>query len=437
MRRLVAAVFLFACGSSSTTGDGNPGNGDGDIVPDTTGGNAHAVKLTLKNRPMNGGAYSFIVAYQDGSAPWQLAPAPSGDTYTLTINAPSYGVAYACIGSVPGATTTQLRTVTSAHFAIGERTELTLDVPTRCSDRAAGNVTLSGSVNNRPFNGFLAVQLGTRTAFVGTSSGTFSLSTPPGTYDLVVAQVIPEGNGEFYVQSAVMQRGVAVTTSMTRTIDFSQAQPTRSWPVSINVAARAVASTTLYTSNGTQLGTVRESTGWDTIALAQSESSDIYDQSIAVTTAGQGATITNATNSPGAQTYAAPAPLGGVTGTIATTTPYITLESTWSPYANAIGYTWNATQQLASTQCSGNLPCTIVWTAMLSPGVLGANTGYRMPDLSGLMGWRQSYQFVGGAQIVGGVTATTSSVGASDFPTGIPANGTKRTFVRSDYAVTP
>ena len=43
-----------------------------------------------------------------------------------------------------------------------------------------------------------------------------------------------------------------------------------------------------------------------------------------------------------------------------------------------------------------------------------------------------------GTQVVGGVTALTSNLGAADFPTVTPpVNGTKRAFVRTDFAVTP
>jgi hypothetical protein len=83
------------------------------------------------------------------------------------------------------------------------------------------------------------------------------------------------------------------------------------------------------------------------------------------------------------------------------------------------------------------MPCTISWSAVLSPGVTGNMPGYQMPDLSALTGWKPAFQLVGGSQVVGSVTAFTSSAGASDFPPGIPANGTDRTFVRADYAVTP
>jgi len=106
--------------------------------------------------------------------------------------------------------------------------------------------------------------------------------------------------------------------------------------------------------------------------------------------------------------------------------------STWSAYTNAIGYVWNATQD-----CGSNTPCTLTWTAVLSPGVTGNMPGYQMPDLSALAGWKPDLELAPGTGVVGAVTALTSSAGAEDFPPGIPANGTDRTFVRADYAVTP
>jgi len=456
MRRLVCVMALavggigglggIGCsGSSGAPGDGNSGD---DNQPPTDGpsAGAHTVTVTLANRPMNAGMYSFLVAYQDGASPWQLAPAPTGDVYSLPINAPSWAIAFTCIGNIPGTTgTQQLRMVSSAHFAIGERTELTLDVPARCSDRASTSVQLTGTITNRPPSGYLAVQFGNRTTLVNTTSGAFSLETPPGTHDLLVLHVVPLGNGDYYGDSAVIQRNVAVTTTTARTIDFSAAAAyLRDWSVdaSSGNAARIVASTTLYTASGTQLALVRESANWQTSALAASQSlaTDVYDQSITVSTVGQSATVTNATTTPADQTYVAPPALGAVSSAVVSTTmPYPTIASKWTAYPSAIGYTWTAGQQLLASQCGGGgaMPCSVLWIAQLSPGVLGASPEYRMPDLSGLPGWKQTFQLAGSAQILGGVTATTSSAGASDFPTGIPAAGTQRTFARSDYAVGP
>lgn len=444
-RRLaVCALLVVGCGNSGMGADDDVGDdtttdGGGSDDPNTP----HTVKLTLTNRPTNAAMFSFVVAYQDGSAPWTLAPAPTGDTYTFEIHAPSYGVAYTCIGTQLGSTTSQLRTVTTAYFAVGERTELTLDVPPRCSDRAVGNtVTLSGMVSNRPIGGVLTVTWGARTVNVGTQTGNFQLQALPGTHDLVVAHTIPEGNGDFYTDRVWIARDVALTQSGTRQIDFSEAQQTTNAPVTFNspdLNARVSASTTVYTANASQAVLVRESSNPSTIGFAdaQRRTSDIYDQSIAVTSLGRGATITHATNAPAAQTWQPPMPLGAPTTTIVSKMPYVTLQTLWPAYSGVTGYAWNATQQLSSQECGGNTPCAIVWTAVMSPGVTGNMPGYQMPDLSALAGWKPALQLVEGAQIVGSVTAYTSSAGAGDFPPGIPANGTDRSFVRADYAVTP
>jgi hypothetical protein len=438
-------LALAACGSSgSSSPDGGGDDGDGSIDPTGDGGTTgpRTVKLTLANRPMNAAQFSFFVAYQDGSAPWQAAAAPSGDTYSFEINAPSYGVAYGCIGNVTGTTTTQLRTVTTAHFAVGERTELAFDVPARCSDRNGDNVMLTGTITNRPASGVLVVWFGNRSSFVGSQSGSFAISTPSGTRDLIVTHGVPEGNGEFYADEAVVLRDVAVTGPTTRTIDFNTAQPTQYYPVTVNVPnlnARVFASTTLYTANGTALPLVRETTSWETDALAaaQMRATDVYDQSIVVSTLSTSITVTNATSAPAAQTYVAPAPLGIVNAAVDATMPYVMLQSMWPAYANTVGYAWNATQQLTSQQCAGNLPCTIAWTSYVSPGVSGATPGFRMPNFAGVMGFKPAFGLSSSAAVVGGVTAVTSTAGAGDFPPATPANGTQRTFVRSDFSVTP
>ncbi len=446
MRRLLVALSALACACDGSSFDGpdagGTGGDDAAVDPDDGGATNHprTITLTLNNRPMNAAKYSFFVAYQDGSAPWAAAPAPSGDTYTFEVSAPSYGVAFGCIANTSSTSSTQLRAITTAHFAVLERTEVAFDVPARCSDRAPASVALSGTVTNRPWGGYYLVQFGDRQAFVSSQSGNFSLQTPPGTRDLIVARALPQGNGEYYVDGALVIRDLAVTASTTRTLDFSGARQTVAYPVNVGVSeARVATSTTLYTDNGTTLDLVREVFGARTESLATSQmrASDVYDQAITVSIPGRSVTVTNATSTPAAQTFVPPPLLGAASASVIGKAPYPIVGVTWPAYADAVGYTWNGFQQLYGQDCGFNGGCTVTWTAHLSPGVTGAMPGYEMPDLADVPGFEPAFAFVGGEQIRGSVTAQTSSAGAGDFPPGIPASGTERVFVRSDYGITP
>jgi hypothetical protein len=451
MRCLVVALLglgIVACGNSGG-GAGSDANGDDQPGDDGGGGpnTPHTVKLTLTNKPMNAGNFSFVVAYQDGGAAWQLAPAPTGDTYSFEIHAPSYGVAYTCIGAAPGSTTTaQVRSVTAAYFAVGERTDLTLDVPARCSDRQTmGNIMLNGTVTNRPIGGTLVVVWGGRTAFVGAQTGNFQLSAPAGTHDLLVVHAVPVGNGDFYSDEVFVARDVALSSNTNRNINFGEAVATSQYYVDTSAVgdpgARITTTTTLYTANGTSGQLVRETGNPELQALSdvQMKSSDVYDQSIQVSVLGRSATVTTATSEPTDMEWNPPAPFGAVQSSVAAKQPYVILQSTWPAYADVDGYMWNATQQLSGSQCGGNTntACTIIWQAYLSPGVTGAMPAFRMPDLAALSGWKSALELVSGTAVVGSVTAYTSTAGAGDFPGGVPANGTVRTFMRSDYSTTP
>jgi hypothetical protein len=439
---LVTIILLLGCGDSpSGPGDDAGIGGDGGD-PTADGGlpSARTVTLTLNNRPTNAAAFSFLVAYQDGASAWTLAPAPAGDVYSLPIYAPTYGVAFACMNT-SAAASPQVRSVTAAHFAVGERTTVTLDVPARCSDRSVPTVQLSGSIVNRGLGGgFHAVQWGTR-AVVANGAGNFTLAVPPGTHDLVVTHGYPLGNGDYYIDEAHVTRNVTINAATTRLIDFAAAQDVQRFYVDVDPSGnvRNALSTILYTANGTQIGLVRETDNSDTASLAAAQmlASDVYDQSITVFNAGRSATITNATNAPGDQTWVAPAPLGAATTQLVTKDPYVILQTSWAAYAGVAGYTWNGTQQRDAVDCGGNGGCTIAWSAYASPGVTGAMPAYVMPDLSKLAGWKPGFAFTGAVPIVGTVTAFTSTAGPSDFPPGIPTNGTRRAFVRSDYAITP
>jgi hypothetical protein len=440
---LLAAVLVLGCGGhgNSTpdgglTGDGAPGDGAG--VDGATGGGT-TVHVTLTNRPDHPGATSFIVAYQDGSGPWQLAGAPSGDTYALPINSPSWGVAWTCVAQVNGQNgPTSLRQVTEAHFAVSERTELTMDVPPRCTDRAPQTVALTGTVQNRS-GGFYVVNFGDRSSIVGNTSGTFHIETPPGTHDLVLRHLQFHGSSNDYeIVETVVERAVAVTGPTTHDLDASESVATQAFNVDAptSFTTRVQATTLLYSAGGTTATMNRLGQNFESVALdpAQGDAGDVYDQQILVAGNGETAIVTNATATPGDQTYDPPTPLGDVTAQVA---PNGQITTTWAPYTGTNGYQWFAAQQ-PFLGCGSNVPCTITWTALLSPGVTGDSPGYQMPDLSGLAGWDPALAFVGGSEVAGYAESDMSTGGAADFPLVTPPPaGTQRTIVRSDFTVTP
>src|SRR5579862_1902366 len=133
---IMLASAIAACGGHNS---GNNVDGNGDTNGDGTGGQPTNVTVTLTDQPTNAATFSFIVAYQDGSSAWAIAPAPSGDTYTLPIHSAAYGVVWTCIAAGGG------REVNETHFAVSERTSLTMTIPPRCTDRLT-NTNLHGTI---------------------------------------------------------------------------------------------------------------------------------------------------------------------------------------------------------------------------------------------------------------------------------------------------
>jgi hypothetical protein len=429
-----------ACGSSSSNknpdgnGGGDGSNGDGSMGGPTT------VNVTLVDHPMTAATYSFLVAYQDGGGAWQAAPAPSGDTYTFTINSAAWGFAWTCIPTVAGGT----KRVELAYFSTGEKTALTETVPVECTDRTAMAARLSGTVTGLPITTgtppTYVAYFGDAKAIVSTTgqlpgTGTFNMEAQPGTHDLIVGAVATSGGGgnggSVAITSAAIVRSVTLSGPTTApAVDFSTAgNSTATVTVNAGDGATVGAETLLYSANGTNVEFAAANTApfqTDGLGSGDTISGDVYDQAIAVTDNGATATVENWTATIAAQTYVAPAALGGATASVPTSTPYPEIETTWNAYSGANGYVWDAQQSMGE------------WTAALGTGYIGSSPKFQMPDLSSLTGWVTGWQLASGTDVNGSVTAQVSSAGISDFPAAPPAAaGTTRAFATSRWTVTP
>jgi hypothetical protein len=334
----------------------------------------------------------------------------------------------------------QQRQVVDIHYAVSERTSYTIDVPPRCSDRDGGNVLLKGALANGNGGGIYEVRFGDRVARVGVT-GTYQMAVQPGTHDLIVVHGSINGqvSNDFVADQVFVQRDLAVAAATTANVDFANAQDVQSFNVTIGGGTQRFAGTTLYSKGGTTAVLVNDNTSqFETEALdaSQAVTGDVYDQVMAAAGTGQTAITSIATATPAAETFTAPAPLGGASS-MAMAAPYPRITTTWPAYPDAVGYTWTATQQPPFASC-GNALCNVTWAGVLSAGVIGAMPTYTMPDLSQIPGWTATLQFVAATQVSGNVQAETSSAGVGDFPPVTPpAVGTQRAFLRSDYTVTP
>jgi hypothetical protein len=439
---LVGCAIVVGCGG----GAGMPPAGDGGGTDGTgTNPNATTIMFTLNNAPSNAGAFAFVAAYQDGDGAWKPAPARSGDTYAFDVSAATWGFAYTCQVNVNlNGAVTALRNVVEYHFAVAERTALTEDILTRCTDRIA-YVELSGTISPPPPNQTTyRVAYNDSVVFINRATGAYTMLVAPGTHDLMVFRGSELGTpGDFLIDRAVVQRNVAVTAATTRNVDASNATQTRALTISISGSPMSSeTSTSLFTGNGTAVPLAQLTKGTlmsTALATAQVAAGDVYDQRVtAEFVKNQPVTVTTATTTPAnVSITAAPTPLGATPTTSAATTPYSMFRSTWPAYAGAIGYTWTLAQTPPAAACMGPPNCTITWTAWVSPGAIGATPSYTMPDLSQLPGWSNGLRLVAGTMATGDVTAMTSSAGAMDFPPRPPAAGTKRMFAHSTFTVTP
>ncbi|HEX8109538.1 MAG TPA: hypothetical protein VF516_17525 [Kofleriaceae bacterium] len=450
---LVGCAIIAGCGGGG--GGGTPPTGDGG-GSDGPNQNATKITFTLTSAPSDVEAFGFVAAYQDGDGAWKPAPARSGDTYAFDVSSATWGFAYTCQVNVRIAgVVTDLRDVVEYHFAVAERTSLTDDILTRCTDRIA-TVELSGTISPLPSAGTTyRVAYNDTAVFIDRTTGKYDMLVAPGTHDLLVLHGSEHNTpGDFLIDAAVVQRNLAVTAAMTRDVAANNATATKSLSVSVSVPGQTPMSsettTNLFTANGTAVSmahvTKPPQTQLASTALANSQlaAGDVYDQRVTVEfVKGQAVTTTMATTATtttpaNVSITTAPTPLGATPMTTsAATMPYPRFRSTWPTYAGAVGYTRTLAQTPPAAGCGGSPACTITWTAWVAPGAVGAMPSYTMPDLSQLPGWSTALGFVAGTMATGDVTAMTSSVGAMDFPPQPPVAGTKRVFAHSTFTVTP
>src|SRR3569623_3047703 len=208
---VLVVIATIGCGNMALGAGDDDGGGDGGMTGSNDGGDHNGqtptnVMLTMHHQPTHAAQYSYLVAYLDGSGPWTLAPAPSGEVYTLPSYAPGYAGAWTCISAGPVSNST-VRQVSELQFAVAERTSLTVEVPPRCTDSVA-TVNLHGTLPNPGIAPAYVVKWGERSATVN-QLGQYQMQVAPGAHDLIVlAGNSFSGGGEIVASNAIIQHGV-------------------------------------------------------------------------------------------------------------------------------------------------------------------------------------------------------------------------------------
>ena len=426
MRITCAVALAAACSSSSGTPDGAGGGDAGSPAGPT------AVRVTLANVPPDPAASQFIVAYQDGDGPWQLAPAPTGSAYALTIASASYRFAYLCNAN-------HEPTVALAQFTAAEKPDLTMVVDSACTPavtqamvQVTGTITETAATQSGEFTIQLGLQDGAAEAIAG-SSVPYTAMVQPGTYDVIAtfqAQVLGD------VDLALTRRSVTIAADTTLDFDFTNAEPTRMVAADSLAATGSGATNTgeslLLTANGTTalLGYDKAAPfHFDALPADQAVASDLYEQDFrAGDGSASGETFIFA-HTPAAVTGASPLPFAAV-ASVATTTPYPELAFAFDAYPDAIGYQLSAGQS--------QQPNVVEWHVYTGPEFAGASPQIRVPDLTSIPGWTAALQ-LGSGDIGGTIFAVTSSRGAADFPLAFqPApDGTVQAVSYASFDVMP
>lgn len=380
----------------------------------TPGGGTVLVHTTRGGVPAN----ADFVAFQDGNGAWQVAQGTGGH-YTLNITDGDgrYGVAIACVNG----------SEVDVRILHATRAELS-EISHECGEPPSQSfVTVSGTVSGLGTNNWAQVFLGSGAGFTYPGTGTYSLQTAPGTYDLIAVRYA--GLEIASVDRVLIRRNVNATTDTTQNIDFNSAEafaPEMHTVTVLGTTGETVGSIT-FRSNGktvATLGVTADTFQFAGIPTSKQVGNDFH--LVSVTDYGPQRslrTVLRHFKAPADITLSVPDAFTSPDVTTAATTPYARLTASWSAYPGAQLYLLSYHLEMApagrapkrSRQQGGG----ISWFVALSANWLGANSSYTLPDFSTLSGWNNTWGFPTGRSVEWNVLAVSSNRNLADLVAGL------------------
>ena len=246
MRRTIlwglSVMFVGGCGGGGSTGTGGKGGssvgGTGGGVAGTTGtagtgtagtagtGTGGAAGTSSGGTAGGGGAggtgatgprmvtlqtldgFAFA-AYQDGNGAWQSFAGGVGANFTFAVTGERYGVAYGCLNVA-----NDNIGITVIQATVAETTRVTAG----CGGLStAAPVTIMGTIAGLSSTQTAQVDIGSKSAAPTAAAPTFSISLPPGTFDLFARRMTAAPVWDRMIR----RNGVTVTMGATFNLDFA------------------------------------------------------------------------------------------------------------------------------------------------------------------------------------------------------------------------
>ena len=369
---VAGGVGLAGCGKVPAADRPDGGSGGGDGAVDASG----PVTVTLTNQRVSGQTgNAALVAVQDGDGPWQAVSGTDG-VYRASVSAARYGTFVACERARDGAVFVAL-----GFYAVSDGTErYTIDY---CALENPVGVMISGTVSGTQMGDSLWISDGFKETAGAITNWSIEAFAGPGT--LIGMKMVNNR------PTAMLLQRVTFAAGATFNLDFAnQFFPAES-DLTLDPTGTTTFMSTYYVDETggehridftdkpvTKYRVVpADRVGGGMLLLSQNTGSN-----------GAIREVLRAFKAPTAQVLTLPAAfLLPTPPRIATRTPYVIAEATLPRRAAASYYAVNYFTQDNNVFRSWDTTYSAAWAA----AVPGADLVTRLPDLSGVPGWKASY----------------------------------------------
>ena len=390
-------------GGTGTAGAGTAGAGTAGAGGTGTAGAGGAGARTVML--MSADALAFA-AGQDGDGAWQaLTAAGAAQTFTLQVTGARYGLAYGCAnaaGDSIGITVVQATVAETARVTVA------------CGGLSTATpVTIMGTISGLSSTQSAQVDVAGRAATVAAGTTTYSVSLPPGTWDLFARRMTAAPVWDRMIR----RNSVTAAAGATFNLDFTTegfAPETHTITFQGVSATESTGQLVIFrnTLGGSPFGLGSPAAGsYFAIPAAQLRSGDYHSVVASASDATAGRRVRRIFTTAMDFTATMPPMVAAPVITVGAATPYVRPRATIPDGLTANRYDLGYSQTETAPARSRS------WALQLTSGWIdaGAETDYVVPDLSAVTGWQAWWGLAAGVSTNWQQFSQSSDAGVSDL----------------------